>query len=62
MFAIINTAWIRYLCELSDGPSGKLTPESVAEHADKLDTLWRLVLKAIEFTELRRFWASKGSA
>lgn len=63
MFAILNVAWIRYLCILSQGvTTGTYSRDEVEDYATKLDTLWRLVLKAIEFTELRKFWTARGGA
>ena len=54
--AILNTGWLRYLCLIDSQQNNIGDKNKMNEHLKEIDALLRLLLKSIEYSNLRVTW------
>lgn len=59
MRSILNIGWLRWIRKYAAVPSGIKTSKDIDEYFVEVDVLNRLVLKAIEYADLRSVWHQK---
>jgi len=56
IYKILNVGWLRWLCGYAVMPTDANKPEQMKMYFKQVDALNRLVLKAIEYVDLRSIW------
>jgi hypothetical protein len=54
--SILNVGWLRWICNYAKMPTAPNSPEEVEKYFEEVDALNRLVLKAIEYVDLRSWY------